>query len=247
MKHILYFILLLFCSCSVKSVEQQTTRMFDEKQINYDFTVCRYDNNKLSIKNFYKDLLCIYSCLYDERDTVNPYKVKRYLYRNRELDSILLIKDREQNEKYNHIQYDYTFRYEQEINFFINELEKYNLKIPFQFRDVLGVELSQMSVFIGYYDFKEKRIIQKSDTIVGQVRKIKLDYIDTADISFQAEKLQLGSTFQRENNLLLQYSVDIVNNLPVSDKMIFSTWNMQRKYRYSQDKKGNYSVFIDYD
>lgn len=245
MKHFLYFILLSFFSCSVKTNEHKVTQTFDESQIDYDFTVCGYVNKELFAKYFYKDSLPIYSYFFERSDTVNPNIVQQYLYRNQKIDSILYINSNMESVKDFYLQYDYLFRYNQEIDFFINELKHQHIKIPFKIRNVLGLELYQMSMFMSYYELNENRNIELIDTVIGRVRKIKLNYIDTVDISFQAEKLQLGSKFQPENNLLLQYSVDVVNNLPISDEIIFTTWKMQRKYRYSRDKQGNYSVYID--
>lgn len=246
MKHILYFILIFLFSCSIKTANNNTSRIFDEKKIDYDFTVSGYVNNKLFIKKIYKDSLCIYSCSYEKSNIINPYVTQKYLYQNRKLDSILFINGSAEVEKDFYTLYDYNFRFEKEVTFFINELEKYNIKIPYQFRGVLGLELYQMSMFIGYYELRGKHKVEMFDTLIGRTRKIKLNYIDTTDISFQAEKLQLGSKFQPENNMLLQYSVDIASNFPISDEIKFTNWKIQRKYRFYQDKKGNYFVFIKY-
>lgn len=196
----------------------------------YNLKINTYENSQLSFTTLYKNSLPIYLFGFSETDTINPETIAAYFYKDKQLDSISIIKGEKELEEF-------WVNYEKDTKFMILELNKEDIDIQSYNTDPIGQELYVISTIFGIEEYNLSRSNRITDTAIFNKRLIEISF-DSLNISPFIAKMNLFS----ENNILTKFRLETVDNKVVFFEIILSDQIITSRIFYKVNHEVNYSV-----
>ncbi len=213
-------------------------KSFSQINVDYDFKVKAAENNQCPVISYYKDSLGILSVSFKGKNCNDTEQKIKYIYNaDKSFDRFEIIKGPKNLEDY----FSRTQRDEDYSLSTINEYKKYDLDISSYLNDPIANELYIISYVMSLENLYLKKESQRIE--IGGIKRFML-YFGGINISSEVEKLGIGSKFEDEENILVEFIMKTFKRKPIYFQIVLKGRSISCHIKYKNNQP--YTVFTNY-